>query len=456
MSIGTTTDLTALALAITEREKQRYADLTTGSRRATERAKKVLPMGVASNFQYFDPNPVVVARGAGSHMWDVDGNDYIDYNMGYGSLLAGHSHPLMVEAIRKQAGEGTLYVTPCELNAEVAEELVRRFPFDKVRYTNSGTEATMDALRLARGFTGREMIIKVEGCYHGHHDLVMISVKPPLDEAGPADAPNSVPYFGGIAGGTIDEVVVVPYNDLPALERAFAAHPDKIAAFILEPVPENMGIVLPDDGYLAGAVEIAHRHGALVVFDEVKTGITSHPSGASGAYGVQPDIICLAKSIGGGVPLGAFGARDEIMELIADWTVAQQGTFNGNPLVMAAARSVLTEICTDEAWAQAKVKNDRLLAGCQHVIDAAGLSAHTVGLGAKGCITYVKDRVRNFRDYKKTDFELAYVHWIYMMTHGIFLPPGLDEQWLISVQHTDADIDRHLEVFTDFVNELTA
>ena len=455
MSI-TAMDLTTRALAITERESRRYADLTPGSQKATERAKKVLPMGVASNFQYFDPAPVVAARATGSRLWDVDGNEYIDYNMGYGSLLAGHSHPLLVEALRKQAGEGTLYVTPSVLNTEVAEALCSRFPFDMVRYTNSGTEATMDALRLARGFTGREMIVKVEGCYHGHHDLVMISVKPSLDEAGPAEAPNPVPYFGGIAGGTVEEVVVVPYNDLPALERAFALHPDQIAAFILEPVPENMGIVLPDAGYLAGAVEIAHRYGALVVFDEVKTGITSHPRGASGAYGVEPDIICLAKSIGGGVPLGAFGAGAEIMELIADWTVAHQGTFNGNPLVMAAALSVLTEICTEEAWALAKAKNDRLLAGCQQVIDTAGLPAHTVGLGAKGCITYAKDRVRNYRDYKRTDFDLAYAHWIYMMTHGIFLPPGLDEQWLISVQHSDADIDRHLEVFADFVGELTA
>jgi glutamate-1-semialdehyde 2,1-aminomutase len=249
---------------------------------------------------------------------------------------------------------------------------------------------------------------------------------------------------------------VVPYNDLPALERAFAAHPDKIAAFILEPVPENMGIVLPDEGYLAAAIEITHRHGALIVFDEVKTGITSHPNGASGAYGVEPDIICLAKSIGGGVPLGAFGARTEIMEMITNWTVAHQGTFNGNPLVMAAARAVLTEICTEEAWALAKAKNDRLLAGCREVIDAVGLPAHTVALGAKGCITYAEDRVRNYRDYKNTDFDLAYAHWMYMMTHGIFLPPGLDEQWLISVQHSDADIDRHLEVFAGFVNELTA
>ena len=194
---------------------------------------------------------------------------------------------------------------------------------------------------------------------------------------------------------------------------------------------------------------------ALCVFDEVKTGITSHPGGASGIYGVTPDLICLAKSIGGGLSLGAFGGRRDIMELITNWTVAQQGTFNGNPLVMAAAKAVLTQICTEEAWAKAKAENDRLIAGCQAIIDERGLPAHTVACGAKGCVTYSLERVRNYRDYKNTDFELAYAHWITMMTHGIFLPPGLDEQWLVSVQHTPQDIDRHLEVFRDFVTEVT-
>ena len=452
----TTTRVTERALAITDRESAKYRAMTPKSQAATDRARRVLPLGVTSNFQFFEPHPVVMAKGQGSRLWDVDGNEYLDYNMGYGSLLAGHSHPLLVEAITRQASQGTLLVTPQPLATEVAEELCRRFPMDLVRFTNSGTESTMDALRLARAFTGRDMIIKLEGGYHGHHDLVMVSVKPPLDEAGPADMPTPVPYFAGIPKSTVADVVVIPFNDLDALERAFRAHPQQIAAFILEPVPENMGIVLPDDGYLAEAIEISHRHGALCIFDEVKTGITSHPGGASGIWGVKPDLICLAKSIGGGLPVGAFGGRGDVMELITDWTVAQQGTFNGNPLVMAGAKAVLTEICTEEAWAQAKAQNDRLIDACQEIIDEHGLPAHTVRCGAKGCITYVPERVRNFRDYKKTDFDLAYAHWITMMTHGIFLPPGLDEQWLVSVQHSPADIDRHVEVFRAFVEEVMA
>ncbi len=457
-SAGTTVarDFTQRAKEITEREMPRYEEMTPGSQKATARAKKVLPMGVASNFQFFDPHPVVMARGKGSRMWDVDGNEYIDFNMGYGSLLAGHAHPQVVEAIKKQADEGTLFVTPSPHIAEVAEALCERFPFEQVRFTNSGTEATMDAIRLARGFTKREKVIKLEGGYHGHHDLAMMSVKPPLDEAGPAGHPNTIPWFGGITQAAVEEVIVVPFNDAEALEQAFSEHEGEVACFILEPVPENMGIVLPEEGYLQKVAEITRRHGALLIFDEVKTGITSHPRGASAIYGVEADIICLAKSIGGGVPLGAFGARKEIMDLITNWEVAHQGTFNGNPLVMAAAKAVLTQACTEEHWQEAKEKNDRLIAGCQKIIDDAGLPAHTVQLGAKGCITYSKDPVRTYRDYKATDFDLAYAHWIYMVTHGIFLPPGLDEQWLVSVQHTDADIDRHLEVFADFVAELTS
>ncbi|MBU2601174.1 MAG: aspartate aminotransferase family protein [Actinobacteria bacterium] len=451
-----TTTISTKALEITEREKQRYAQMTPGSQAATERAKKVLPLGVASNFQFFDPHPIVAARASGSRLYDVDGNEFVDYNMGYGSLFAGHSNPIMVEAITKQAAEGTLYTTPSVLIAEVAEALCERFPFEMVRFTNSGTESTMDAIRLARGYTGREKIIKLEGGYHGHHDLVMMSVRPPLEEAGPEDRPNTVPYYGGITKGTATEVVVIPFNDLAALEQAFAENAGEVAAFILEPVPENMGIVLPDEGYLAAAKEICHKHGALIIFDEVKTGITSNWGGAAAVYGVAPDLSCLAKSIGGGVPIGAFGGSREIMGKIADWTVAHQGTFNGNPLVTAASLAVLTKICTPDATAAAIARNDRLIAGCQAIIDDTGLPAHTVKLGAKGCVTYVPERVRTYRDYKKTDFELAYAHWIYMMSHGIFLPPGLDEQWLVSVLHSEEDIDRHLTVFEGFVREVTS
>ena len=277
-------------------------------------------------------------------MIDVDGNEYVDYDMGFGALFAGHMHPAVRRAVEAQLDHGTLYVTPCELDAEVGELLADRYGLPMWRPTNSGTEATMDAIRLARGATKRDKIVKVEGGYHGHHDEVMISNKPPLDKAGPADAPNSVPQSAGITRGTIDDVIVIPYNDPDALERALAN--DDVACFIVEPVMQNIGICLPLPGYLEAVREITERYGTLLIFDEVKTGITAGYGGATGKLGVEPDLITLAKSIGGGFPVGAFGGKREYMNLITTGEVLHLGTYNGNPLVMAAVKATLTEACT--------------------------------------------------------------------------------------------------------------
>jgi glutamate-1-semialdehyde 2,1-aminomutase len=440
------------AREITRSELLTYAARTTASQAATDRARKSLPMGVPSSFQAYDPHPVVARRARGSWLEDVDGNNYIDFNMGFGALFAGHGHPLVKAALAEQIENGTLFVTPCEDNAVVAELLAERFGLPLWRFTNSGTEATMDAIRVARGFTGRERIVKVEGGYHGHHDEVMISMKPPLDAAGPGDAPLSVPATAGITSGVIADVTVIPYNDPAALDRALRT--GDVAAFIVEPVLENIGICLPDDGYLAEVRAITQRHGTMLIFDEVKTGITAGWSGATGYFGVQPDLVTLAKSIGGGLPIGAFGGRREVMDQITDGRVLHLGTYNGNPLVMAAARVVLAEICTPAATADAIARNRRLLDQVDVILADSGLPAHTVQFGAKGCVTYATTPVRNYRDYKATDFDLAFASWIWGINRGILLPPGLDEQWLVSVQHADADVDRLVEVFAAFVAEL--
>ena len=449
-----TSELVARAKEITERELVTYSRRTKGSQASTERARKVLPAGVPSSFQAYDPHPIVVKHSSGSHMVDVDGNEYVDYDMGFGALFAGHMHPAVKRAVQAQLDEGTLYVTPCELDTEVAELLGERYGFPMWRPTNSGTEATMDAIRLARGVTKRDKIVKVEGGYHGHHDEVMISNKPSLDEAGPADSPNSVPQSGGITQSVIDEVIVIPYNDAPALERVLQ-HGD-VACFIVEPVMENIGICLPQPGYLEAVREICSKHGTLLIFDEVKTGITAGLGGATKKLGVTPDLITLAKSIGGGFPVGAFGGKAEYMELIATGEVLHLGTYNGNPLVMAAAKATLTEACTPEAIDEAIARNHRLVEACQAVIDRAGLPAHTVEFGAKGCITWSPEPVTNYRDYKATDFDLAFAQWMHGINRGILLPPGLDEQWLISVMHSEDDAMRYADVFAEFVDELTA
>jgi glutamate-1-semialdehyde 2,1-aminomutase len=442
------------AREITKRELVTYIERTRRSQAATQRARQVLPLGVSSSFQYYDPNPIVAARAHGSKIVDIDGNEYIDFSMGFGALFAGHMHPAVRRAVDRQLDNGPLFVTPCEGNAVVAELLVERFGLPLWRFTNSGTEATMDAIRVARGHTGRDKLVKVEGGYHGHHDEVMVSMKPPLDLAGPADAPTPVPSTAGLTKGLLEDTLVVPFNDAAALERVLQR--GDVAAFIVEPAMENIGICLPQPGYLEAVREICDRYGTMLIFDEVKTGITAGWHGAAGHFGVQPDLVALAKSIGGGFPVGAFGGRAEVMENISSGRVLHLGTYNGNPLVMAAAEATLTEACTPGATADAVARNRRMLDEYDRIIAEAGLPAHTVQLGAKGCVTYSVEPVKNYRDYKATDFDLAFANWIHGTNRGILTPPGLDEQWLMSVLHTDADVERGVEVFADFVAELTS
>jgi glutamate-1-semialdehyde 2,1-aminomutase len=322
------------------------------------------------------------------------------------------------------------------------------------RFTNSGTEATMDAIRVARGVTGREKIVKVEGGYHGHHDEVMISMKPPVSEAGPPDAPRAIPATAGITRAVLGDTIVIPYNSPEALERVLSA--GDVSCFIVEPVMENIGICMPQPGYLDAVREITRRHGTLLIFDEVKTGITAGWGGATGAVGVQPDLVALAKSIGGGLPLGAFGGKREYMDSITAGKVLHLGTYNGNPLVMAAAKAVLGEVCTPEATQATAELNRRLLDRCDETIHRADLPAHTVQFGAKGCITWAPEPIRNYRDYKATDFDLAFAQWIHGINRGVLLPPGLDEQWLISVMHSEDDAMHYADVFDEFVTELLA
>ena len=446
--------LVARAKEITARELASYSERTKGSQRATDRARKVLPLGVPSSFQAYDPHPIVVTRAQDAWMEDVDGNRYVDYDMGFGALFAGHCHPAVRRAVETQMDNGTLFVTPCEMNSDVAEALGARYGLPMWRFTNSGTEATMDAIRVARGVTGREKIVKVEGGYHGHHDEVMISMKPPIDKAGPADNPTPVPSTAGITKAVLEDTLVIPYNDPEALERVLRS--GEVACFIVEPVMENIGICLPQPGYLEAVREITQRYGTLLIFDEVKTGITAGWSGATGALGVLPDLVSLAKSIGGGLPLGAFGGKAEYMDQITQGRVLHLGTYNGNPLCMAAAKAVLEEICTPEATQGTVDRNRELLTAVDGIISRAGLPAHTVQFGAKGCITWATEQIRNYRDYKATDFDLAFAQWIHGINRGVLLPPGLDEQWLISVLHTHEDAMKYADVFGEFVDELIA
>ena len=442
------------ARQITTRELGVYVKRTTGSQQATARARTVLPLGVPSSFQAYDPHPIVVRRAQDAWMEDVDGNRYVDFDMGYGALFAGHCHPAVRDAITRQLDDGTLYVTPCEMNTEVAQLLVERYQLPMWRFTNSGTEATMDAIRVARGVTGRDKIVKVEGGYHGHHDEVMISMKPPLSAAGPADAPIPVPATAGITKAVLGDTIVIPYNDAAALERVLAS--GEVAAFIVEPVMENIGICLPKPGYLQEVREITRRYGTMLIFDEVKTGITAGWGGATGAVGVQPDLVTLAKCIGGGLPLGAFGGTAECMDQITSGRVLHLGTYNGNPLCMAAALAV-DEVATPQALAAAEQVNDNAMEAMDTIIREYELPAHTVGFGVKGAVTWSPTPIRNYRDYKlATDFHVAELGWLWGINRGVLTPPGMDDQWLVSLAHTDADMGKWVDAFGELARELRA
>jgi glutamate-1-semialdehyde 2,1-aminomutase len=393
-------------------------------------------------------------RGKGSRVWDVDGNEYVDFHNGFGVMVVGHAHPKIVEAVTRQIALGSHFAQPVEDVITVARELSRRFQQPKWRFTNSGTESTLDAVRIARGFTGRERLIKIEATYHGHHDALMVSVEPPPELMGPPDAPASVPQSEGIPAAIVELTTVVPFNDLPALEKAFAHHRDQVAAVIVEPAMMNLGIVLPDQGYLAGIKVMAHSHGALLIFDEVKTGVTIAPGGATERFGVAPDLVALAKAIGGGLPCGAVGGRDDVMGVVEDKRVAQMGTFNGNPLTMAASKTTLLEILSPSAYAHFDALAETLQGGLVEVVAEHELPVHVITLAARGGVTYRAQRVRNYRDYLETDKSLAYLSWLYQCNRGVIMAPGAEENWTLSVQHSVQDVQRYVDNFAVMAKDL--
>ncbi|HMM94626.1 aminotransferase class III-fold pyridoxal phosphate-dependent enzyme [Phycicoccus sp.] len=433
-------------------EWERFTGSTPASGEHNERAARTLPLGVTSSFQHWDPYPVSVQSARGAWLTDVDGRRMLDLSMGFGAMLVGHLNPVVVEHVQRALTEtGTLFVTPSPQATEMSERFCARFGLDMIRFTNSGTESLMYAIRAARAYTGRKAVVKIEGGYHGGYDALQVSVKPELANIGPADAPvPEVPF--DVEAGTVH---VVPYNDLDRLRAVLAEHGREVAVMVVEPVVENLSIVVPDAGYLAGVRQLCDEHGVVLLFDEVKTGLTAGYAGAAQRLGVKPDLITLAKSIGGGLPLAAFGGTREVMEVVVDGRMAHFGTYNGNPLVMAAAKAV-DEISTAEALADTEAVNVRALSAIDDVIDAYELPAHTVGLGVKGCVTWSTAPVRTYRDYKATDFAMAELSWLWGVNRNILTPPGLDEQWLVSLAHTDEDMGLLVEHVTDLAKALRA
>ncbi len=421
------------------------------SQRIAARAGRSLAGGVTSSWQITRPQPVWLSHGRGSKIYDVDGNEYVDLHGGYGVALAGHAHPAIVAAVQRQVARGTHFAQPTKDAMAVADELAGRFRLPLWRFANTGTEATMDAVHLMRAVTGRDLIIKVQGCYHGHHDSVQVSVAPDADEAGPEGKPAQTPASTGIPDAFIRLTLVASFNDIDSVARLLDEHPGEIAGMIIEPIMMNAGIIHPEPGYLAALKDLLHSHGALLTFDEVKTGLTAGPSGATGLTGVVPDITCLAKAIGGGIPISAVGGTAEVMGHVAAGDYEMVGTFNGNPLALAAARAMLSEVATPEAYRRIDALRARATSGIEGAIAATGLQAHVVTAGAKGCVVFSAQPVRDYHDFLSLDDRYSHAHWLFQHNGGVFLPPwGKLEQWLISVQHDDSDIDRLVGNFAAF------
>ncbi len=409
-----------------------------------QQASKSIPGGVPSSWASSRPTPIWVSHGKGQHVWDVDGNKYVDFHAGYGANVVGHANPAVVAAVQQRVTLGTHFAQPTPDVIVVAEALAKRFGLPKWRFSNSGSEATMDAIHLMRAVSGRDLIIKIEGAYNGHHDSVLVSIFRSTSELGPQQEPWRVPG-AGVPQAIADCVRIVPYNDLDALERTLTMYAGEIAGMILEPMMMNAGIIAPQDGYLKGVREITKRHGVLLAFDEVKTGLVVHHGGATKLYGVTPDIICLAKALGGGVPCGAIGGTDEVMSAITDGRYNQVGTFNGNPLTMAAARAVLTEIMTEDAYVQANELGAYILKNALSTLHSYGQSAYGFQSGFKVCVVFNDKPAKNYREFLKISTGISHLHFLKQFNGGVFLPPwGKSESLTLSVAHTKSDADQYV------------
>jgi glutamate-1-semialdehyde 2,1-aminomutase len=421
-----------------EKQSATLAEKLPRSVEFAKRASQSLAGGVACSWHALEPHTIYGVRGRGSRLWDLDGNEYADLHCGYGVMVVGHAHPKVVEAVRDRVALGTHFAMPVEDTVVVAELLAERFGLPLWRFKSSGSEATMDACRIMRAATGRNLVIKVEGSYHGSSDGLAFSYWVDVERAGSRDRPLAVHNTAGVPDVFGTALRIVPFNDLAAVERVLAEDGDRVAGMILEPILMNAGVILPEDGYLAGLRELLHRHGAFLAFDEVKTGVTIARGGATERYGVRPDVVALAKAIGGGLPVGAIGGTEEVMRVVADGTMEQEGTFNGNPLSMAAARAVLTDVLTAEAYERFDALERVLADGIRDAIARHDLPATVASVGCRGSVQFRREPVRDFRDHAETDDRLQHLAWLYQLNGGVFVPAG--DPWTFSVAHTGEEM----------------
>lgn len=407
-------------------------------------AREVIPGGVNSPVRAFrnvDGEPFFVSRARGSHLWDADGNELIDYVGTWGPAILGHAPAVVLEAINHAAKAGVSFGIPNPHEVEMARLIVDWVPsVEKVRMVNSGTEATMSAIRLARGFTGRDKIVKFDGCYHGHVDGLLVA-------AGSGALTHGKPDSAGVPGAYADETIVLSYNDPEALEKTFAAEGEEIAAIIVEPYPANAGLVFPREGYLELLREITSKHGALLIFDEVMTGFRVARGGVQELTGVTPDLTAMGKVIGGGLPVGAFGGRADIMDFLApDGPVYQAGTLSGNPLALAAGLAQLKEMEQQNGWARLEEIGASFEAGAREAIEANGLKLKLNRVGSMFCLFFTDREIRNVDDVKRCDFDAFRRFFWAALDAGVYFAPSQYEAGFISLAHGEEDMARTAEV----------
>jgi glutamate-1-semialdehyde 2,1-aminomutase len=407
------------------------------------RACELIPGGVNSPVRAFRAvggEPFFVARGAGARIWDADGNEYIDYVLSWGPLLLGHAHPAVVEAVREAAGRGTSFGAPTEGEVELAEAVQEFFPsMERIRFVNSGTEATMSAIRLARGFTGRDLILKFEGCYHGHGDSFLV-------QAGSGVATLGLPNSPGVPEAISRLTLTAPFNDLGAVEEIFRTYPERIAAVILEPVVGNSGFIAPVPGFLEGLRAISERDGSLLIFDEVMTGFRVAPGGAQERFSILPDLTTLGKVIGAGLPVGAYGGRADIMEMVAPaGPVYQAGTLSGNPLAVAAGLAQLRTLRRENPFPALESLGERLVSGILAAAEEVGVRATGGSLGSMWGFFFAEEPVLDFTAAKRSDVALFRRFFHEMLNRGVFLAPSAFEASFLSTAHTNEDVDATIE-----------
>lgn len=421
----------------------------TRSQELFERAKKIMPGGVNSPVRAFSPYPFFTARAEGSKLIDVDGRTYIDYCLSYGPLILGHANPVIIEAVKEKLKDGTMYGTPTELEIEFAETVAKAVPcIEMMRAISSGTEATMHAIRAARGHTGRDKIVKFEGCYHGAHDYVLV-------KAGSGAATFGSPDSLGVPRDTVKNTVVLPYNDVEAFEEAVRKEGNEIAAVILEPVVGNAGVILPEKGYLQALRKITEKNGIVLIFDEVITGFRLALGGAQEYYGVKPDLVTLGKIIGGGFPIGAYGGKREIMSKISPvGPIYQAGTLSGNPVSVTAGLTVLKILMEKrrEIYGGLEKNGKKMAKGLRDYASDAGIEAQVNNVASMFQIFFTGTPVKDYASAKSSDTKRFTRYHRNLLQKGVFIPPSQFETCFLSTAHTDEDLNRTLEAMGAAIN----